>query len=82
VFFISYYRIIVKADQADLKKTYAKAVKKGCSGKASAKESFLISEGNHGQRKPEYKKCGRYTHRAGIVKSVGNQKERIKRVAV
>ena len=74
--------LLADADQADLKNAYQKALNEGCQRKVSALESFIIPEGKDEQRKPESKKRGRYTDRAGIVKSVRNQKERIKRVAV
>jgi hypothetical protein len=74
--------LLADAEQEDLKKAYQKALNEGYIGKASALESFIISEGKDEQRKPESKKRGRYTDRAGIIKSVRNQKERIKRVAV
>ena len=74
--------LLADADQADLKNAYQKSLIEGYQRKVSALESFIIPEGKDEQRKPESKKCGRYTHRAGIVKSVRNQKERIKRVAV
>ena len=75
-------QLLLRADQADLKKAYQKALNEGHLRKVSALESFIIQEGKDEQRKPESKKRGRYTNRTGIVKSVGNQKERIKRVAV
>jgi len=74
--------LLADADQADLKTAYQKALNGGYKRKVSALESFIIPEEKDEQRKPESKKCGRYTNRAGIVKSVRNQKERIKRVAV
>ena len=74
--------LLADADQADLKKAYQKALSEGYKRKVSALESFIIPEGKNEQRKPESKKRGRYTDRTGIVKSVRNQKERIKRVAV
>ena len=75
-------QLFLHADKEDLKRAYAKALEKGCLRKVKAIESFLIPEGNNEQRKPESKKRGRYTDRAGIIKSVRNQKERIKRAAV
>jgi len=74
--------LLADADQADLKNAYQKALNEGYQSKVSALESFIIPEGKDEQRKPESKKRGRYTDRAGIVKSVRNQKERIKRVTV
>ena len=74
--------LLADADQADLKNAYQKALNEGYIGKVSALESFIIPEGKDEQRKPESKKRGRHTHRDRIVKSVRNQKERIKRVAV
>ena len=74
--------LLADASQEDLKKAHTLAIEKGYLNKANAIESFLISEGKDEQRKPESKKCGRYSDRAGIIKSIGNQKERIKRVAV
>ena len=74
--------LLADADQADLKTAYQKALIEGYQRKVSALESFIIPGGRDEQRKPESKKRGRYTNRIGIVKSVRNQKERIKRVAV
>ena len=74
--------LLADASQEDLKKAHTLAIEKGYLNKANAIESFLIPEGKDEQRKPESKKCGRYSDRAGIIKSIGNQKERIKRVAV
>ena len=74
--------LLADADQADLKQANQKALNEGHLRKASALESFIIPEGKDEQRKPESKKCGRHLNRAGIVKSVRNQKERIKRVTV
>ena len=74
--------LLADATQADLNNAYQKALDKGYLRKASALESFIIPEGKDEQRKPESKKRGRYLDRTGIVKSVRNQKERIKRVTV
>ena len=74
--------LLSAADQDDLRNAYQKALNEGYKRKVSAIESFIIPEGKDEQRKPESKKRGRYINRAGIIKSVRNQKERIKRVAV
>jgi hypothetical protein len=74
--------LLADSDQDDLKKAYQKALDEGYLRKVSALKSFIIPEGKDEQRKPESKKRGRYTNRTGITKSVRNQKERIKRVAV
>ena len=74
--------LLADAEQEDLKKAYQKALNEGYQRKVSALESFIIQEGKDEQRKPESKKRRRYTNRTGITKSVRNQKERIKRVAV
>jgi hypothetical protein len=74
--------LLTDANQADLKTAYQKALNEGYLRKVSALESFIIPEGKDEQRKPESKKRGRYSHRDRIIKSVRNQKERIKRVAV
>ena len=73
---------LADAEQEDLKQAFQKALDEGYQRKVSALESFIIPEGKDEQRKPESKKRGRHTHRDRIVKSVRNQKERIKRVAV
>lgn len=74
--------LLADAEQVDLMRAYQKALDEGYQRKVSALESFIISEGKDEQRKPDSKKRGRYTDRTGIIKSVRNQKERIKRVAV
>ena len=75
-------QLLLDAGQDDLKRAHVKAVKKGYLGKVKAIESFLIPEGTNEQRKPKTKKCGRYSNRIRITRITGNQKERIKRVAV
>ena len=81
--FICSLCVIMLADveQHDLKRAYARAVKKGYQAKAKAKaiESFLIPETRDEQRKPA-KKRGRHTHRERINRAIGNQKERIRRL--
>jgi len=74
--------LLANAGKTDLKKAYQKALNEGYSRKVSALESFITPEGINEQRKPKSKKRGRYSNRDGIIKSVRNQKERIKRVAV
>lgn len=37
-------QLLLGADQDDLRKAHAKAIEKGCSGKAKAIESFLIED--------------------------------------
>jgi hypothetical protein len=73
---------LLNADSEDVKRAYRKALDLGDLRKAKAIETFLTPGRINEQRKPESKKCGRYSNRAGIIKSVRNQKERIKRVAV
>jgi hypothetical protein len=75
-------QLFLQADKDDLKRAYKKALDLGYLRKAKAIETFLTPGGINEQRKPESKKRGRYSNRAGIIKSVRNQKERIKRVAV
>ena len=74
-------QLLLGATQDDLKRSHAKAISKGHTNKARAIETFIIEE-EHGQRKPKTKKCGRYFNRSRIDRITGNQKERIKRVAV
>ena len=74
-------QLLLGADQDDLKRAHAKAIKKGYLSKARAIESFLIPEGKDGKR-PTSKKRGRHSNGKRINRTIGNQKERIKRVAV
>jgi len=74
-------QLLLGAEQDDLKRAHSKALHKGYKRKAKAIESFLIPEGTNEQRKPT-KKRGRYSNRKRINRAIGNQKERIKRVAV
>ena len=74
-------QLLSDAEQDDLKRAHSKAIKKGYLNKASAIESFIIPEEKDGKR-PKTKKRGRYSHRKRINRTLGNQKERIKRVAV
>lgn len=73
--------LLADADQNDLKRAHSKAVAKGYPGKAKAIESFLIGETNE-QRKPKTKKHRRHSNRKRIDRTLGNQKERIKRFSV
>ena len=75
-------QLLLRVDNQDLKRGYAKALNFGYLRKARAIETFLTEVIYNEQRKPKSKKCGRYSNRTGIVKSVRNQKERIKRVPV
>ena len=74
-------QLLLGAEQDDLKRAHAKAISKGYTNKARAIESFLEDKEKDEQRKP-IKKCGRYSNRKRIDRAIGNQKERIKRVAV
>ena len=74
-------QLLLGVDQDDLKKAHAKAIEKGYPGKAKAIESFLIGETNE-QRKPKTKKYRRHSNRKRIDRTLGNQKERIKRISV
>jgi len=73
---------LLSAGQNDLRKAYKKAVSKKYMRKAEALKMFVIPEGTNEQRKPTTKKRGRYSNRKRINRTIGNQKERIKRVAV
>ena len=73
-------QVLFKAYQADLKRAYNKALEKGYRDKARAIESFLITEDEGEQRKPFIKKRGRHSNRKGIVRPVGNKKERPRRI--
>ncbi len=74
--------LLADADQDDLKRAPAKAIKLGLKNKACAIESFLIQEVEDVQRKPKSKKCKRYSNRTRIVRPIRNQKVRTKRVKV
>ena len=74
--------LLTGGDQTDLKNAYKKAVNEGYKRKVSALESFIIPEGKDEQRKPESKKCGRYSNRRGIAKSDRIKKERIERIEI
>ena len=74
-------QLLSDAEQDDLKRAHTKAIGKGYLSEARAIESFIIEE-EHGQRKPKSKRRGRYSNRKRINRAIGNQKERVKRVAV
>jgi hypothetical protein len=75
-------QLLLGADQDDLKRAHAKAVKKGYTNKARAIESFIIPEETNEQRKPKSKKYRRHFNGKRVNRVIGNQKERIKRVAL
>ena len=75
-------QLLLGADQDDLKRAHAKAIKKGYLSKARAIESFLIPEGTNEQRKPTTKKRGRHFNGKRVNRTIGNKKERTKRIAV
>ena len=75
-------QLLLPAEQMDLKRAHTKAIDKGYINKANAIESFLEDEGNDEQRKPTTKKRGRHPNRKRTHSTLGNQKERIKRVQI
>nr|BDD46986.1 hypothetical protein 4 [Desulfobacteraceae bacterium] len=75
-------QMLLVADQQDLKKAHARAIQKGFTNKASAIESFLISEDKiDGQRKPA-KKRGRHSNRKRIVRIIRDKAKRIGRAKI
>jgi len=73
--------LLANADQDDLKLAYQKAVSKKFMRKAEALKMFIISEEKDGKR-PKTKKHRRHFNRSRINRTIENQKERIKRVAL
>ena len=71
--------LLAGADQDDLKRAYAKALDKGYLRKASALESFMRKEEQHGKR-PD-KSINRNFNRTGIARPVRNQKRFLKPAA-
>ena len=76
-------QLFLSADQEDLLKAHAKAIKKGYSNKARAIESFLIpKEKINGQRKPISQKHRRHIDRKRIDRTIGDKEKRIGRSKV
>ena len=73
----------LSADQAELMRTYNKAIEKSYPDKARAIKSFLIPEEKiNGQRKPISKKRRRHIDRKGIDRTTGDKEKRIGRSKV
>jgi hypothetical protein len=64
-------QLLLRADQADLKKAYQKALDEGYPSKVSALESFIIPEEKHGKR-PD-KSVKRNLNRERTTRSIRNQ---------
>ena len=62
-------QLLLRADQADLKRAHGKAIAIGYLNKVSAIESFLILEVEDGKR-PANKSIKRSVNRKGIVRNV------------
>ena len=75
-------QVLLNANQEDLRKANIKALDKGYINKAMAIQSFLEGEGNNEQRKPTTKKRGRHPNRKRTYRTIGNQKERIRRIEI
>ena len=74
---------MLTADQAELMRTYNKAIEKSYPDKARAIKSFLIPEEKiNGQRKPISKKRRRHIDRKRIVRPIGDKEKRIGRSKV
>lgn len=75
-------QLFLSAEQMDLKRAHKKAIDKGFLNKVKAIEAFLEGEGNDEQRKPTTKKRGRHPNRKRTYRTVGNQKERFRRIEI
>ena len=75
-------QLFSNANQEDLRRAHKKSLNKKYINKASAIESFLEDEGNDEQRKPTTKKRGRHPNRKRTHRTLGNKKERIKRIQI
>ena len=71
-------QILLQAEPIHLKRAYEKAIRKGYESKAKAIKSFLIPEGEDGQRPEKHR---RYFNRKGIARTIRNQAQRIGRHA-
>jgi hypothetical protein len=75
-------QLLLRADQDDLKRAYAKAIDMEYKRKAEALKLFLHDGENYEQRKPKSKKRGRHPNRTRIDRVARSKKERIKRSKV
>jgi len=65
-------QLLLRADQADIKKAHKKALDEGYMGKVSALESFLIPEGKHANRPT--KSVKRNLNRERTARSIRDKK--------
>jgi len=70
-------RMLLAADQEDLKRAHSAAIERGYERKARAIMSFLIPGGEtNAQRKPNSKKRGRHSNRKRIDRAIRDKKKR------